>query len=368
MSYGLFDADIKVYPYIPFFNLELMKLSSFYKQQREIVTLSPSFSPNMYQHFILRQDFQGENYPIIKYNNVEYGGRAFNVFKYHPLPLEIEQMKPDTFLYNKIENRYQVSKEKKSAFNRMRNAEHIRLSLDGQHIWESFESQFKRLSDHVGIVFHDYDLGAIENGYETVVDILKDYKLYKDGQRIGMKFPVQTNTEEQLLQWGSIKPMHKFYSIQYNGILTIPLIKDFAEVTKHTSNVIQSYYNVTRASTYEKFITQDIVDLYYNVCFLRTNRLYFSLIYDENFFQDKRWEKVIKLFNAFMRAPSKMKDTTFNRILGYDSMYNFARWISDYPIPGKNKDSFTTTELREVFQFVRQNNYELFKLFYEYKV
>ena len=44
MSYGLYDADLPYYP-IPFYNLELMKLSSYYKRKREIVGLAPSYSP-----------------------------------------------------------------------------------------------------------------------------------------------------------------------------------------------------------------------------------------------------------------------------------------------------------------------------------
>ena len=221
MSYGLFDADINQYPYIPFFNLELMKISAYYKKRREIVTLSPTFSPKMYQNFVLRQDFPGESYPIIKYNNVSYGGRAFNALKYKPLPLEIEVMKPDTFLYNKIEFFYGSSKTKASAFRRMKKAEHIRISLDGENIWSDFELQLKKESKYVGVIFHDYDLGAINGGYDLVIDILKDYKLHQDGQRIGMKFPVQVETAEDLLKWCSIKPMLRFYSIQYNGIMDV---------------------------------------------------------------------------------------------------------------------------------------------------
>ena len=365
MSYGLFDADLLNYPYTPFFNLELMKISSFYKHKREIVTLSPSFSPNMYQHFILRQDFPGETYPIIKHKNIEYGGRAFNKYKYNPLPIEIEKMKPDVFLYNKIEEQYLTSKGKKSAFNRMRNAEHLRLSLDGKTVWQDFESQFKTVRKNVGIIFHDYNLGEIEGAYETVIDILKDYKLYKDGKRIGMKFPVQTTTPEQLLQWAAIKPMHRFYSIQYNGIMDIPLIKEFIEITAHTSSAIQTFYNISKNVDYKTFITQDIVEVYKQVCFLRTNHVYFSLIYDEDFFLDRRWENVIKLINGFWSAPTHQKVYLRDRMTGYDSMYNFVKYTEDHYTTSQK--SFTTEDLREIFQFVRQENYELFKLFYEYK-
>lgn len=365
MSYGLFDADVEKYPYIPFFNLEIMKLASYYKRKREIVTLSPSFSPNMYQHFILRQDFPGQNYPIIRYNNIEYGGRAFND-RYKPLPIEIEKSKPDTFLYNKIEEQFLTSKEKQSAFRRMKKAEHLRLSLDGKTIWKDFDSQFRNESKNVGVIFHDYDLGSVENSYETVVNILKEFKFYQDGKRIGMKFPVQVSTADDLLNWASIKPMRHFYSIQYNGIMTMPLIKEFIEITQHSSSAIQSIYNISRNVDYDHFITQDIVDVYKQVCFLRTNQVYFSLIYDEGFFKDRRWERVIDIINNFWNAPKSLSIKVRKQIEGYDSMYNFVKYTETHYY-GPSRKSLTIEDFREIFQFVRQENYELFKLFYEYK-
>ena len=57
MSYGLYDGDLQFYPQVPFFNLELMKLSTYYKRKRELVTLSTNFKPQMYSHFIVRQDY-----------------------------------------------------------------------------------------------------------------------------------------------------------------------------------------------------------------------------------------------------------------------------------------------------------------------
>ena len=101
MSYGLYDGDLQFYPQVPFFNLELMKLSTYYKRRREIVSLSLDFKPNMYSHFIIRQDYPFNcTYPT--YPNIEYGGRAFSSTKYKPLPLEIEVMRPDISLYNKV--------------------------------------------------------------------------------------------------------------------------------------------------------------------------------------------------------------------------------------------------------------------------
>ena len=62
MSVGLFDGDMSKYHQVPF-NLELMKLSSFYKKKGEIVQLSPHFSPERYGKFFYRQDYYDGIYP-----------------------------------------------------------------------------------------------------------------------------------------------------------------------------------------------------------------------------------------------------------------------------------------------------------------
>ena len=143
MSYGLYDGDLQFYPQVPFFNLELMKLSTYYKRRREIVTLSLNFKPNMYSHFIIRQDYPFNcTYPT--YPNVEYGGRAFSSMKYRPLPLEIETMRPDISLYDKVKVPHLNKTVVKSAVNTMRRAEHIRLSLDEKTIWPDWEKQLRR--------------------------------------------------------------------------------------------------------------------------------------------------------------------------------------------------------------------------------
>ena len=44
MSVGCYDADMQKYIHVPF-NLELMKLSTYYKKKGEIVSLAPVFKP-----------------------------------------------------------------------------------------------------------------------------------------------------------------------------------------------------------------------------------------------------------------------------------------------------------------------------------
>ena len=103
MSYGMFDCDLLTRNY-PMLNLELMKLSSFYKKKGEIVAYSPVFKPERYNNFIIGKDRLGENFnfPILDYNNIQFIGRFFSPKKYTPLDLEIEEQKPDTSLYSRV--------------------------------------------------------------------------------------------------------------------------------------------------------------------------------------------------------------------------------------------------------------------------
>lgn len=173
MSIGIMDADMSTYTLVPF-NLEVMKLSSYYKKMREIVVLAPSFTPERHQKFFFRKDYDDGEYPIglTRASNVEYGGLAFSNNVYQPLPLEIERMKPDTSIYAKAEPLIMAAKgrerEKKKIFQNMMEAEHCRLSLDGKTIWPEFPRQFKSLPSARNLIFHDYDLGAIDGSFETV--------------------------------------------------------------------------------------------------------------------------------------------------------------------------------------------------------
>ena len=94
MSIGIMDADMSSYTLVPF-NLEVMKLSAYYKKKGEIVTLSPSFSPEKNTKFFYRKDYNDGEFPLnlLTSKNVEYGGLAFSNNVYNPLPLEIEKQR-----------------------------------------------------------------------------------------------------------------------------------------------------------------------------------------------------------------------------------------------------------------------------------
>lgn len=56
MSVGLYDIDFALYTHVVF-NLELMKLSTYYKRKREVTVMTPFFEPEKYTTFIVRKDY-----------------------------------------------------------------------------------------------------------------------------------------------------------------------------------------------------------------------------------------------------------------------------------------------------------------------
>ena len=364
MSYGLYDGDMRFYGEVPFFNLELMKLSSYYKRRREMVSLSPSFNPNLYTHFIVRQDSLFPNSDIKSVNNVSYGGRAFDGEKYKPLPLEIEVMRPDIELYNRIEASHTALK--KSSLSTMRRAEHLRLSLDGKTIWNDFEKQLRYESRRYGIIFHDYDLNELDDALNIVKDLLLEVFPTPSPRRVGMKYPVQLNSEEELVEWASLPPMGSYFYLQLNGIPTLKNIERLRELSRGTSALKQTSMNVTKNQNYETFIKTGIIELFEHILDLRRDRINFPLIFDKAFFVDSRWAEVlqlIKLFNNYI-GNSILYNDYYKRVAPYESFYDFMK--------GRTKEhilfgsALSKTKVQELFQFVRENNYDLFVDFYEY--
>lgn len=363
MSYGLYDADLKFYP-IPFYNLELMKLSTYYKRKREIVGLAPDFSPHMYTHFIVRQDiYSNQNYPT-NYDNIEYGGRAFNGDEYAPLPLEIEIMRPDISLYNQIVPT-KVSTKYKNAISTMQRAEHIRLTLDGANLWKSYEKQFRGDKTAFGVIIHDYDPGAINEGPEIVQDILANFTGHQTGRRLGMKFPAQIYDKQELIKWLSIQPMGTYYSLVYHNLIEPELMNEILETKKQSAAYQQVSLNITNELLKPQPIEETIHHIFRTIINLRTQRLIFPLIYDNSVFTNNNWKLVMDMIQYYNIHLLTCDTDYFRRVEPYETLYGYIKHAITNP---SVKNPFINKEtMSNIFQFVRENNYDLFKDFYEYR-
>ena len=370
MSIGIMDADMATYTLVPF-NLEAMKLSAYYKKKGEIVVLSPSFTPEKNTKFFYRKDYNDGDFPVglLKANNVEYGGLAFSNNVYKPLPIEIERMKPDTELYARMESVIKGGpgreREKNKIFQNMMTAEHCRLSLDGKTIWSDYGRQFKFLGSARNLMLHDYDLGAVEGGFEEVKKILARARTDGWATKIGMKFPVQVSDGQSLLNWSSLNSNSTFYSLKYIGVIDDEPFNEWVGTCRQRAVYSQMEYYVT-APWYEPndFIENLLPKIFRQIIISRSYRVFFSLKYDEGFFPDKRWEDVIRLFNYYHNSYANEIEPKYLVKIPDDTLFDFASNTSETPFAHYG-DVFTKSQIREIFAFVRQYHYPLFKDFYE---
>ena len=361
---GLFDVDMDKYIHVPF-NLELMKLSAYYKRKREIVAIAPELDFDRYSKFILRKDFNDGDFPnLLGAENVEYGGFAFTGEQYKPLPLEIEIIKPDIFIYERMRKKFSTNKNYSTIFQTMMAADHMRLSMDGKTIWEDFLKPTLNDNKAYTYFFHDYDLNKIKDADLVIRDLLKR----KTGipAAVGTKFPIQINDEKDLFKWLGFRLSNNNFSLQYNGIMSDEALVEFIEKQKQTSMARQFDYIITSSSYGENDFIEKFLPIIYNqAIFCRNNFIPLTLKYEDNFFIDKRWERVIDLINAFIGNMRMKKTSTklIDRAINFESMYSFVCCFNE--TSKYRTHTFVLDEVRELFQLVREKNYSVFKDFYE---
>lgn len=372
MSIGIYDMDMATYTLVPY-NLEAMKISAYYKRKREIVILSPSLSPERHAKFFIRKDYDDGNFPTyqLMLYNVEYGGLAFSDNVYQPLPLEIEKMRPDTSLYAKMEDPIKniglkAQAERKKIFHNLSTGEHMRLSLDGKTVWPEYGRQFKNLQGARDLIIHDYDLGSINGALSEVKGIMARARNDGWATRLGMKFPVSVYTGEDLLGWTSLNPNSSFYSLAYKGLIPMKEFCVYVGSCKERAAYSQmEYYVDYGCSDEDDFVKNRLCQIFRQVIIARSYRAFFSLKYSENFFKNKEWEKVIQLLNFYLHSMGSLSQAIYIQKITNDTMFNFACATRERPSPIYKGKAYSTSEVREIFTFVRENYYPLFKDFYE---
>ena len=366
MSIGCYDADIQKYIHVPF-NLELMKLSSYYKKKGQIVSLAPCFTPERYTKFFYRKDYQDGDFNkrIFSEKNVIWGGQAFSGDKYIPLDLAIEEQKPDIYLYSSKKDFFGNNLKYQNMFKILENGTHLRLSLDNNSIWDNYHKQISQ-KKITNLFVYDFNLNSIKGAYELLDDLTQE-KLITRRISIGNKFPIQVDNEEDLLKWCSLQPSQNFFSIQYNGIMSDNTLNNFILLCKdNTLSAARQLDYVVTANCNDKqdFIDNKLVDIFLQICFLRMNGIKISLKYEDGFFLDNNYEKFLELLNCYLSGFIRFNQEKRDKMIKFDTLYSFCHSFSEFR-RYKERIIFTKEEAREIFNFIAENNYKLFRLFYE---
>jgi hypothetical protein len=181
-----------------------------------------------------------------------------------------------------------------------------------------------------------------------------------------MKFPVQMENGQDLLNWSSLRSNSTFYSLRYNGVIDNDCFVEWVRKCHEKAVYSQMEYHVT-SSRYDEnhFTTFLLPQILRQVIFSRSYRVSFSLTYDEGYFTDPRWEEVIRLFNIYHNSYTYENEVSYYKMIEEDTLYDFAASLMKKPYSTFGDDAMSISEVREIFQFVREQNYPLFKDFYE---
>ena len=183
-----------------------------------------------------------------------------------------------------------------------------------------------------------------------------------------MKFPVTCTKGQDLLNWISIKPNSTFYSLRYDGVIDNDAFPDFVGIVSEKSIYKQLDYYITASSADQKeFLDKYIQQVFRQVVKARSYRVFFSLKYEENFFIDSRWERVLDLFNFYHNSMKHLPQSVYFKKINKDTLFDFAKATYD-DLPAYYRKAMTKQEIRELFAFVREENPALFEDFYEFNV
>jgi hypothetical protein len=214
-------------------------------------------------------------------------------------------------------------------------------------------------------MIHDYDLGAIEGSFETVQKILSKARTDGWATKVGMKFPVQISDGQSLLNWTSLNANSTFYSLKYSGVIEDDYFNEWVGSCRNRAVYSQMEYYVT-PSWYEEnhFLEHLLPKILRQVIISRSYRIFFTLKYSEDFFTDKRWAKILELFNYYHNSYSTQSQGAYLNMISEDTLFDFASNCQKQP-KWYYGDVFNIDKIRELFVFVREKHPSLFTDFYE---
>ena len=358
MSVGLYDVDFFKYHQV-MFNLEIMKMATYFKGKGEITQLSPTYSPDRYTKFYLRKDFYDGTYPVglNRFDNLNYGGLAFTNNVYIPLSEEIEVCQPDVYVYDKYKHLFlEGAKGHKEAYTSLTNNIHLRLSLDGATVWDKLEEQIPNKKSNI-LFLHDVDVGQIEHSDEAVKYLAEKYSKEKGKlATLAAKFPLTIKNINEYKFWNQFTFNSNFFSMNIQGPLED---EEFIEMidTASKAKANKIIYTVADASSSKNdFILNTLPKIFKQAIFCCRQHKKILLNIKDDFLVEEEWREVITLINLYMSAAQSYT--------AVPALYVFCKNLRSQE--GQYKNGIMSREdARRIFLFVMEKQPELFKLFYE---
>lgn len=193
MSIGLIDQDCLNNKKDFFYDLDIMKLASYYKSKKEITKLlldAREYTQYTKTFFIKNRFDYKVMKTLFKDPRIIYRGYAFSAQEYEPLPDDIERARADISIYDtylKFNDNLADRRIVKLISPMMENSCHARISTDSKTCNVPVERVLYK--DSTGLCLYDYNLFDLEDWYYAT----KDYR----EKSLRFRFsPITSNLED----------------------------------------------------------------------------------------------------------------------------------------------------------------------------
>lgn len=343
MSIAFFDADnYSSNVFIP--NIEIMKLSSYYKSKGEIVLSTLTPDPDMYSKLIIYANKPYVYSGKIR-DNIEFLGKNFTDTEYN-LTEEEYLMIPDEEVYSRYKNKFS------KIYDIFQNGCHLRGSLDGKNIYENYQqvllNSFKYTTYNF---FYDNDPMSI-NGYTTIFEESLRTGCYnyaakmhtdKDKIRRATFFnPIPVRDFGLMINW--IKHNYlsdhtefiseKMFTIEESMLLLSLISNDYYK------NYVKIFVNITPIEKDIDIILSDNIIVYLlNYAISKTSKSYISAIKNSLKIEECPHKKEILLFFNDWTNRINLKENYITSLKKDDSINdNIKKYILDILEILKNKN------------------------------
>lgn len=191
------------------FNLQLMKLSSYHKRCRDMVSLITDLSrAPYYTKVYYRQNNPELSFPkeLYQYDNIDIGGFAVNSV-YEPLLNGAENILPDIDLYNREISKRKFTPNRRIQLQSQQGVMHLQLTADGEKIsdfsWNQAE-EMKHFGQKKHIIVHDTAIAPYEKEIPSFFETF--FTNMDDNHPVNILFQYPLEMEKEtvlsLARWG----------------------------------------------------------------------------------------------------------------------------------------------------------------------
>lgn len=218
MIVAICDYDAIKEPHRFFPNLDVMKLSSYYKYKNHLTyglfDLEDKLLINTSSKIILRKDRGNSVIPteFLDLPRVEYGGLGFTNKYYVALPEEAEHMTPDRFFYDTYLESAPMNKTTKTITKTVLRFPMMRLSIDGNTCNNNW--------DKVDLGAPTYTVAIFD---PNITDLTDSFDILKSlDRRIRTRWPLNIRSVEEGLYWSQLPitndSVFNLYGYNYNNL------------------------------------------------------------------------------------------------------------------------------------------------------